>query len=571
MFRVLFTIVFSLSAYLIYSQNFVLPLYPEGIPCENDLVQEVWEVGLSGRRIQKVHEPELAVYLAPENLANGTSVVICPGGGYTVLAWDWEGSWMAEWFNSFGVNAFVLKYRLPRWESDDCHDKVALMDAQRAIRMVRAKASEWDLDPSRIGIMGFSAGGHLASTASTHFDAGNPKAEKAFEKMSCRPDFSILMYPVISMDTSIAHMGSRTNLIGKNPGEEMQEFYSNEKQVTSETPPTILIHASDDRSVIPENSLVYYQALLRNKVPAALHIYESGGHGFSFARGKGSVEQWSETLKIWMQNLGLLQKKLKVLIIDGQNNHTNWKETTEIMQHQLTGSGLFTVDIARTSSKDEGQIADFRPDFSRYDVVVSNYNGESWPEKTKMEFEQFVRSGHGFVSVHAANNAFAGWPGYNEMIGLGGWEGRTEKDGPYVYYNDAGELIRDDRPGPGGHHGKQHAFTIEVRDSTHPVTAGLPKKWMHATDELYDQLRGPALNLNVLATAFSAPETGGTGRHEPMLMALHYGLGRVFHTTLGHLNESREHIGFEVTFLRGVEWAATGKVTQEVPEAFRGN
>ncbi|MCB0669040.1 MAG: ThuA domain-containing protein [Saprospiraceae bacterium] len=571
MYRALLLSLFFLSVTVLFSQDFVLPLYPEGIPCENDLVQEVREVGSTGRRIMKVHEPQLAVYLAPENLATGASVVICPGGGYTVLAWDWEGSWMAEWFNSFGINAFVLKYRLPHWESETCHDKVALMDAQRAIRTVRANAGRWHLDPDRIGIMGFSAGGHLASTASTHFDGGKPGADLEVDRVSCRPDFSILMYPVISMDTSIAHMGSRTNLIGKNPTGEMQMYYSNEKQVSSETPPTILIHASDDRGVIPENSLVYYQALIRNKVPAALHIYESGGHGFSFARGKGSVEQWPETVKIWMGNLGLLKKRIKVLIIDGQNNHTNWKETTEIMKNQLQNSGLFSVDIARTSSKEEGKMSEFKPDFSEYDVVVSNYNGESWPEATRKDFEDFVRSGHGFVSVHAADNAFADWPAYNEMIGLGGWEGRTEKDGPYVYYDDNGELIRDEKPGPGGHHGKQHAFMIEVRDTAHPITFELPRKWMHATDELYDQLRGPARNMNVLATAYSDPDTGGTGRHEPMLMAIHYGLGRVFHTALGHLNESREHIGFEVTFLRGVEWAATGSVTQVVPKAMLGN
>ncbi|MCB0689544.1 MAG: ThuA domain-containing protein [Saprospiraceae bacterium] len=266
----------------------------------------------------------------------------------------------------------------------------------------------------------------------------------------------------------------------------------------------------------------------------------------------------------------MLQPKINVLIIDGQNNHNNWKETTQIMRDQLISSGIFNVDVATAPPAGSGRMNEFMPDFSSYDVVVSNYNGEEWPESTKKDFETFVKSGHGFVSVHAADNAFANWKAYNEMIGLGGWEGRTEKDGPYVYYDDKGELIRDESPGPGGHHGKQHAFVIESRDTSHPIMDGLPHSWMHATDELYDQLRGPAVNMDVLATAYSDPSTGGTGRNEPMLMAIYYGLGRVFHTTLGHLNESQEDLGFEVTFLRGVEWAATGSVHQPVPESFKG-
>ena len=547
------------------AQDIILPLYPEGIPCASDLKEEVFEEGQSGRRILKVQHPELAVYLAPEGFATGAGVVICPGGGYTVLAWDWEGSWMADWFNSFGVHAFVLKYRLPRWESEECHDKVALMDAQRAMRLVRSKAETWNLDPERLGIMGFSAGGHLASTLSTHFDHGDPQSSMPVEHHSCRPDFSILMYPVISMDTSIGHGGSRRNLLGENFAPELEVYYSNEKQVSPETPAAILIHASDDKAVIPENSLVYYQALIKNQVPAALHIYESGGHGFSFAKNKGSVEMWPETVRLWMKNRDLLKKKIKVLIIEGQNNHKNWMETTEIMKDHLLSSGLFQVEVVRTVASGQAGMQDFKPDFSKFDVVVSNYNGESWPEETKVNFETFVKEGGGFVSVHAANNAFATWPAYNEMIGIGGWEGRTEKDGPYIYFDKDGKLVRDEKPGPGGHHGKQHAFEIELRDTTHPITRGLPRKWQHAVDELYDQLRGPATNMQVLATAYSDPETGGTDRHEPMLMALHYGLGRVFHTTLGHLNESQEHIGFKTTFLRGVEWAATGKVNQEIP------
>ncbi len=558
-----------LSFFSLWSQDKVISLYPEGIPCENDLQMEVREVRNTGRRIMKVHNPELAVYLPAPGKANGSSVVICPGGGYTVLAWDWEGTWMAEWFADMGVTAFVLKYRLPHWESESCHDKVALMDAQRALRTVRMKASEYSLDKDRVGVMGFSAGGHLASSISTHFDDGNRESNLPVEHFSCRPDFSILMYPVISMDTSFTHMGSRRNLIGENPSEEMVGYYSNEKQISAETPPTILIHASDDRAVPVENSIAYYESLLKFDVPASLLVYESGGHGFSFAKGKGAVAGWPDACKSWLEDQGILTKKLKALIIEGQNNHKNWMETTPILSRQLEETGLFLVDVVRTPAEGES-MASFAPDFNLYDVVVSNYNGDPWPESTKLSFERYVESGGGFVSVHAADNAFPEWKAYNEMIGIGGWYGRTEKDGPYVYINDEGEVVRDDSPGKGGHHGSQHSFIIETRDETHPIMAGLPDQWLHTRDELYDQLRGPAVNLHVLASAYSDPDTGGTGRSEPMLMAIHYGLGRSFHTTLGHLNESMHCMGFKTTFQRGCEWAATGMVTQPVPDSFPG-
>ena len=282
----------------------LIPLYPEGIPCENELEIEVVDADI-GRRISKVHTPEIEVFLADSS--NGTGVVICPGGGYTILAYDWEGTKMAEWFNSFGVSAFVLKYRLPRWESEDCRDKVALMDAQRAMRLVRSKAEEWKLDPEKIGVMGFSAGGHLASTVSTHYDKGNSKAELPVDQVSCRPDFSILMYPVITMDTSYAHMGSRKNLIGEMPSKKRASYYSNEVQITGDTPPTILIHANDDKGVVPENSIKYYLGLRTNGVPAELHIYETGGHGFSFGEGKGQVAMWPKACKAWMQGRGLVE------------------------------------------------------------------------------------------------------------------------------------------------------------------------------------------------------------------------------------------------------------------------
>ena len=551
------------------AQDEVLTLFPEGIPCANEHTMEIVERADIGRVVSKVHDPTLAVYRPDPAIANGTAVVICPGGGYTILAYDWEGTRMAEWFNSLGVTAFVLKNRLPRWESEECRHKVALLDAQRAMRLVRMKAGEYAVDPHRIGVMGFSAGGHLASTLSTHFDAGDPNASQFVDRENCRPDFSILMYPVISMDPAFGHMGSRTNLMGENPSADMIEYFSNEKQITEETPPAILIHASDDKAVPVKNSIVYYEALLENNVSAAMHIYEEGGHGFSFGEGRGAVAGWRKVCEDWMSEQGFLTPRLQALIIDGQNNHKNWPETTPILKDHLLNTGLFMVDIATTPASGE-DMSSFAPDFSKYDVVVSNYNGEPWSAKTQQAFEDFVKNGGGFVSVHAANNAFPNWKAYNEMIGLGGWYGRTEKDGPYVYYNDAGEKVIDDSPGKGGHHGKVHEFTIQVRDSVHPIMAGLPTTWRHTADELYDQLRGPAQNMHVLATAYSDPDTGGVDRHEPMLMSIHYGLGRVFHTTLGHLNESQLCQGFATTFQRGTEWAATGSVTQPVPDRFPG-
>jgi type 1 glutamine amidotransferase len=201
-------------------------------------------------------------------------------------------------------------------------------------------------------------------------------------------------------------------------------------------------------------------------------------------------------------------------------------------------------------------------------VVVSNYNGAPWPEETRTAFVDYVKGGGGFVVVHAANNAFGKWREYNDMIGIGGWDGRNEQSGPYVYLDDAGKVVRDTSAGGGGHHGPQHPFQIIIRDTDHPITRGLPREWMHVNDELYDKLRGPGDNMHILATAFADPKKGGSGHHEPMLMTLDYGKGRVFHTPMGHGNDSQECVGFITTLQRGAEWAATGKVTQKVPEDF---
>lgn len=255
----------------------------------------------------------------------------------------------------------------------------------------------------------------------------------------------------------------------------------------------------------------------------------------------------------------------KVLIVDGQNNHA-WQETTPALKNILEATGLFRVDVA-TSPAQGKDMAAFRPQFAAYAVVLSNYNGDSWPAETNAAFEKYVREGGGFVVYHAADNAFPGWKEYNEMIAIGGWGDRTEQHGPRVFWSD-GKPVLDDSPGKGGHHGKRHQFLVVNRDTSHPVTAGLAKEWMHNIDELYDSLRGPAGNMDILSTAFSELQTGGTGKDEPLLLTVRYGKGRIFHTALGHDLEAMKCVGFITTLQRGAEWAATGKVTQKAPPDF---
>lgn len=255
---------------------------------------------------------------------------------------------------------------------------------------------------------------------------------------------------------------------------------------------------------------------------------------------------------------------LKALIVDGQNNHGIWPKTTAMMKAYLEETGLFSVDVVTAAPS--GTDPNFKPEFQRYAVVISNFGhgAAPWPEETQQAFESYVRNGGGFVVIHAADNSFPEWPAYNEMIGLGGWGGRNEKDGPYVYLDAEGRVVRDESPGSGGNHGAQWEFPIVIRDREHPIVRGMPLEWMHAQDELYDKLRGPAKNMQILATA----ESQVTGRHEPMILTIQFGKGRVFHTPMGHADYSQECVGFITTLQRGTEWAATGKVSIPIPDDF---
>ena len=300
-----------------------------------------------------------------------------------------------------------------------------------------------------------------------------------------------------------------------------------------------------------------------NHRPASPRSPASTSHGFSSPRPRLSPLP-SICLALLLCGLSHAAP-LKVLLIDGQNNH-DWKSTSPVLKKILEQTGLFTVDVATTPAHGSDMSA-FKPDFAAYRVIVSNYNGDAWSKETQAAFVTYVRGGGGFVSVHAADNSFPEWKEYNEMIGVGGWGDRNEKSGPYLRLRD-GKWVHDTAPGRGGSHGAQHPFLLETREPAHPIMAGLPAQWMHTKDELYDRLRGPAQRVTVLASAKSTKETNGSGEEEPLLMAIAFGEGRVFHTALGHSLESIRCAGFATTFQRGTEWAATGKVTLAVPSDF---
>ena len=304
--KIIISVFFLLISTSSFAQNEVIDIWNGNVPgaIKNDSVKEnIFYLKNGAPRIRNVTDPTLTVFKPSDDKSNGTAIIICPGGGYAYLAFPKEGTDIAKWLNEFGITAFVLKYRLP----DDLimKDKSIgpLKDAQESIRIVRRNSAAYKIDPNKIGIMGFSAGGHVASSASTHYN----NEVYASDSTSARPDFAVLVYPVISMRKDITHSGSRENLLGKNPDEKLVEHFSNELQVNAETPPAFLICAEDDGAVPVENSISYFLALKKYKIPAELHIYEKGGHGFGLAKNMGSVSQWPEACENWLRAQNLIK------------------------------------------------------------------------------------------------------------------------------------------------------------------------------------------------------------------------------------------------------------------------
>ncbi|WP_318345101.1 alpha/beta hydrolase [Flagellimonas baculiformis] len=288
------------------AQDTIMPLWPKAIPnqieSEEKEVVEHTDDGITW--ITNVQTPTLEVYLPAPKHANGQAVLIFPGGGYHGLAYDWEGTDIAKSLTVKGVAGIVIKYRLP-WSKSITNGKnaVPLQDAQRAIRLVRSKAAAWGIAPDKIGIMGFSAGGHLASSLGTHYKDKVYQRQDAADDLSARPDFMALIYPVITLGHPSTHTGSRTSLLGENPTQEEVDYLSNEKHVNGDTPPVFLLHAMDDKAVPVENTTLFFEALRQHQVPATMHVYPTGGHGFSMALTDERLKNWMELLFDWLANL----------------------------------------------------------------------------------------------------------------------------------------------------------------------------------------------------------------------------------------------------------------------------
>jgi acetyl esterase/lipase len=292
-----------MSFEILFSQDTIIPLWPGTPPNRIETDEKETRTKSGILRISKVQQPDIAVYLPSKANSIGKGMLIFPGGGYGILAYDWEGTDIAKWLNSKGIAAFVVKYRLPDSRSLIDPHEVPLIDAQRALRIVRGTHERWHLDPDSIGIIGFSAGGHLASTLGTHFDQKTYEPSDSLDSLSARPDFMVLMYPVITFTSAAVHKGSREALLGNDPDPEMLNHYSTELQISRETPPTLLVHATDDTGVAVENSLLFYKGLKEKGVPATLHVYAKGGHGFSLATGDAYLHTWTDRVISWLQQL----------------------------------------------------------------------------------------------------------------------------------------------------------------------------------------------------------------------------------------------------------------------------
>lgn len=296
--NLLFSLILISSS--VIAQDKVLKVWPNGAPNDNGMKEP--EEKYDGVRVRNVSEAEMYIYLPEREKNTGAAVVICPGGGYMIEAMDHEGYDIAEWLKSKGVAGIVLKYRLPYGNHE-----IPLSDAQQTLRIVRMNAKEWGIDPEKIGIAGSSAGGHLASTAGTHFDSGKTGGSNPIDKLSCRPDFMLLLYPVITFNEEFGHMGSRQNLIGNGNDWELVEKYSNELHITPQTPPTFLVLADDDKSVPPRNSVEFYLQLKENNIPAEMHIFQKGGHGFGITKKNLPADQWPDLFFDWLKAMKIVE------------------------------------------------------------------------------------------------------------------------------------------------------------------------------------------------------------------------------------------------------------------------
>lgn len=304
----LLKIFISISLFFLLTSNVkgqvkTIPVWSNGIPGaieNNDYKEGTLKTSID--HIAKVTEPTISIYSPPKDKSTGAAIIICPGGGYAMLANGHEGKDIAAWLNELGITGVLLKYRLPSDEIMKNKSIGPLQDIQEAIRIIRRNAKDFGIDVKKIGVIGFSAGGHLASTISTHY------LEKVYESdtTSCRPDFSILIYPVISMESNLTHSGSRENLLGKNPGKDLIDHFSNDLQVDENTPPAFLVHSADDNVVSVQNSINYFLALKKFNVPVELHLYENGGHGFGLAKNGGTESTWAESCKNWLKARGIL-------------------------------------------------------------------------------------------------------------------------------------------------------------------------------------------------------------------------------------------------------------------------
>ena len=297
-------LIFSVLTFKATAQVSSLTLWPDGIPgfiVNDSYVEKATVTNGINTRFEKVTSPALFPYLPPKESATGTAVLICPGGGYGGLAFNHEGHAVAQWLNENGIAGIILKYRLPSDLIMKDKSVGPLQDAQEAIRIIRRNASKWNIDPNKIGVIGFSAGGHLASTLSTHY------SEKVYEPkdtVSAKPNFSLLIYPVITMDSSFTHMGSRRNLVGTRPSAEDIKRFSNELQVNEKTPPAFMVHSADDKAVPIKNSIVYYEQLVKYGIPSELHIFQKGGHGYGLAGGKETQSSWPDLCIKWLKASG---------------------------------------------------------------------------------------------------------------------------------------------------------------------------------------------------------------------------------------------------------------------------